>query len=156
MAGQNSLFIRHDTNSTEVNLDCPIDESFYLIVSNATEEQQTITDQLSNQVSNSEDVERLLNHVNWRMFTYSYEKQGCYNFKYSAYQLQHNSSNSSCCITDSVDDIFLLSTQCGNTSCSSFINSYISTKWYIVLYLKSASTYVKNEAKTKKFKYTTY
>jgi len=124
MAERKSLFIRHDYEISNDNLikfdsNYRIDESFYLIVSNATESQQTITDQLSNQVSNSEDVESLLNHVNWRMFTYSCEQQACYNFTYLAYQFQNISFNSSCCITDSVDDIFLLSTQCGNTSCTS-------------------------------------
>ena len=54
-----------------LDVECPLEEFTYLIVSNATENQQNSIDQLSTQISNGKDVEKLLDHVNWRMFIYS-------------------------------------------------------------------------------------
>ena len=50
---------------------CQYMENTYVIVSNNTEDQQRHINQPSAQVSNSENVVKLLDHVNWRMFSYS-------------------------------------------------------------------------------------
>ena len=54
-----------------LDVECPIEKFTYLIVSNATENQQNSIDQLSTQISNGKDVENLLDYVKWRMFIYS-------------------------------------------------------------------------------------
>ena len=120
------------SNLIKIDTECPITNSTYLIVSNATREQQGYIDQLSSQISSSEDVESLLDHVNWRMFVHLCE-QPCSNFRYSQYELEHNCSKS-CCFSDSFDKVLAISS-CGNSSCTSFVNSYVITKWYIFLVL---------------------
>jgi len=114
--------------------DCPIENGTYAIVSNTSANQQRRVEELLDQVSNSKDVEILLAHINWRISTASCE-QSCYNFTYSTYQFYDVCSDSSCCLSDSIDDLLRFSTQCNNASCKSVINSYVITKWYIFLVL---------------------
>ena len=76
LANEGSIFYQVDRNTTNITLipldvECLIKEFTYLIVSNATEDQQNSIGQLSTQISNGKDVEKLLDHVNWRMFIYS-------------------------------------------------------------------------------------
>ena len=73
MVYQNSIFYRpnNDVNDSyliKLGLECPTQEQFFVIISNASNEQQSNIDQLSAQISSSKDVETLLDHVNWRMF----------------------------------------------------------------------------------------
>ena len=106
-----------------------------MIVSNATKDQQRSIDQLSTQISNGKDVEKLLDHVNWRMFIYSCaETSG--DFSFSEYELQDGCINSSCSFTDSIDYLFRFPLYCGdNINCSTFLNSSLVTQWYIFLVL---------------------
>ena len=76
LANQGSIFYQVNRNTSNITLipldvECPIEEFTYLIISNTTEDQQNSIDQLSTQISNGKDVEKLLDHVNWRMFIYS-------------------------------------------------------------------------------------
>ena len=140
MADIESLFFRQEyignNNFIQIDEECPIKESTYVIISNATDTQQQKLIYLSNQVENSNDVETLLNHLNWRMFIYSCEQQSCCNSTYSSYQLQHpNCSNTTCCFSDSIDNLFSFSARCGNTSCTEAINSYVSQVWFLFLIL---------------------
>ena len=120
------------SNLVLVNLECPSDEFRYVIVSKTADDSQRIIDQLSSQVSSSEDVENLLDHVNWRMFIYLCGKT-CQNFTYSTYHIQEVSPNSTCCFSDSTDDLYRSSLRCGNTSCTKFVNSFSGGKWFLLL-----------------------
>ena len=130
-----SEYNQSNSNSVYVNLECPSDEFTYVIVSNnmGNNFQRTIN-QLSSQVSSSEDVVNLLDHVNWRMFTYLCGKT-CQKFTYSTYDIQEVFPNSTGCFSDSTDDIYRSSLKCGNTSCTKFINSYSGRKWFFLLIL---------------------
>ena len=140
LANEASIFYQVDRNTSNITLipldvECPIEEFTYLIVSNATEDQQRSIGQLSNQISNAKDVEKLLDHVNWRMFIYSCaETSG--DFSFSEYNLQDGCINSSCSFIDTIDYLFFFPLYCGNNiTCSSFFNSSLLTKWYIFLVL---------------------
>ena len=100
----------------------------YAIVSNNTYEQKLKIVELSSNASSSEDVETLLDHINWRLFLYSSNNNTC-----SSYTLIDNCSNEACCVTDSVDEIILNGSYCENSAndCSSTINSYPVVHWYI-------------------------
>ena len=125
---------QNNSNLVYVNLECTSDDFKYVIISNNTGNSQKTIDQLSSQVSSSEDVEHLLDHVNWRMFIYLCEKT-CQNFTYSTYNVQKLCSNSTGCFSDSFDDISHTSFLCGNTSCTKFVNSYSGGKWFLLLIL---------------------
>ena len=134
-----SLFVRqeHGTSNNilvEIDAECPIKEHTYVVISSITATQQNDINALSNQVTNGGDVEKLLDHVNWRMFIYSCEQQSCCNSTYSSYQLQYpNCSNTTCCFSDGIDDLFSYFIRCGNTSCTDFINSFAGQTWLIAL-----------------------
>ena len=132
---QESIFYQTNYNQSYSNLiqgdfECPSGGFRYVVVSNNTVNSQKTIDQLSSQVSSSEDVENLLDHVNWRLFIYLCGKT-CQNFTYSKYELHHMCSNSSCCLSDSINDVSRSFPSCGNTSCTNFINS--SSPWYSLL-----------------------
>ena len=140
LAIQGSIFYQVNRNTSNITLipldvECPIEEFTYLIVSNATEDQQNSIGQLSTQISNGKDVEKLLDHVNWRMFIYScVETSG--GFSFSEYELQDGCMNSSCSFTDDIDYLFRFRLHCGdNINCSTFLNSSLVTQWYIFLVL---------------------
>ena len=140
LAIEASIFYQVNRNTSNITLipldvECPIEEFTYLIVSNATEDQQRNIGQLSTQISNGKDVEKLLDHVNWRMFIYScVETSG--DFSFSEYELQDGCMNSSCSFTDTIDYLFFFPLHCGdNINCSSFLNSSLVTQWYIFLVL---------------------
>ena len=121
----------NQSNLIQVNFTCPSDEFRYVLVSNNTDDSQRTIDQLSSQVSSSEDVENLLDHVNWRLFIYLCGGT-CQNFTYSTYEFHDVCSNSSCCFSDSINDISHTSSMCGNTSCTNFVNSALT--WYSLLF----------------------
>ena len=125
---------QNNSNLVHVNLECSSDEFKYVIISNNTGNSQKIIDRLSSQVSSSEGVENLLDHVNWRLFIYL-SGEACQNSTYSRYELHDVCSNSSRCFSDSIDDISHTSSMCGNTSCTKFVNSFSGGKWYFVLIL---------------------
>ena len=127
-----SEYNQSNSNLVHVNLECPSDEYTYVIVSNNTGTSQRIIDQLSSQVSSSEDVENLLDQLNWRMFIYLCGKT-CQNFSYSTYDIQKICPNSTGCFSDSTDDIYRWSLKCGNTSCTNFVNSYSGGIWFSLL-----------------------
>ena len=140
LANEGSILHQVNRNTSKSNLipldvQCPIEEYTYLIVSNATEDQRRIIDQFSTQISNGKDVEKLLDHVNWRMFIYScVETSG--DFSFSKYELQDGCINSSCFFTDTIDYLFYFPLHCGNKiNCSTFLNSSLVTQWYIFLVL---------------------
>ena len=136
---QESVFYQEKQHSTNRNLilidfECPIDENTFIVVSRTTEDQQKNIHQLATQVSNSDDVLRLLDHVNWRIFIYC--DQDCDNFSFSAYKFRNTFSNNTLCsFSDSIDDILHFPLQCGNTSCASFFDSHPIKKWYIFFVL---------------------
>ena len=140
MVYQNSIFHRpnndiNDSDLIKLDLECPIQEQSFVIISNASNEQQSNIDQLSAQISSSKDVETLLDHVNWRMFIYLCE-QTCSNFSYSEYEFQGDCSNdSSCCLSNSIDDLLLFSSECGNSSCTTLVNFYAARTWFIFVLL---------------------
>ena len=103
-----------------------------MIVSNNTYKQKLKIVELSLNASSSEDVETLLDHINWRLFLYSSNNNTC-----SSYTLIDNCSNEACCVTDSVDEIILHGSYCENSAndCSSTINSYPVVHWYIFFVL---------------------
>ena len=140
LANKGSIFYQVNRNISNITLipldvECPIEEFTYLIVSNVTEDQQNNIGQLSTQISNGKDVEKLLDHVNWRMFIYScVETSG--GFSFSEYELQNGCINSSCSFTDTIDYLFRFPLHCGDgINCSTFLNSSLLTKWYIFLVL---------------------
>ena len=61
-------------------------KSTYVVLSDNTENPQRPIDQLSAEVSNSENVLKLLDHENWRMLI-CLCGQSCSNFSYSEYEL---------------------------------------------------------------------
>jgi len=113
-----------------VDLECPIMEYTYVIISNTSKDQQRNIEELSSQVTSSEDVEALLDQVNWRMFVYLCE-QACTNYIYSTCFFHGACSNSSCSFTNSTDDIFS-SSQCHYVSCTEH-NS--NNTWHIFFVL---------------------
>ena len=140
LANQGSIFYQVNHNTSNITLipldvECPIEEFTYLIVSNATKDQQNSIGQLSTQISNGKDVEKLLDHVNWKMFIYScVETSG--DFSFSEYEIQERCINSSCSFTDDIDYLFRFRLHCGNgINCSSFLNSTLLTQWSIFLVL---------------------
>ena len=122
-----------NSNGFDLGCNCPTEQT-HVIISNATKAQQHKISRLSTEISTSEDVETLLDHVNWKMFIYSCE-QTCSNFSYSEYDFEDNCSDSSCCFTNSIDNVLTTISNCGNVSCTSFINSFpiISTWWIFLL-----------------------
>ena len=68
MADIESLFFRQEytgnNNFIQIDAECSLKESTYVIISNATDTQQQKLNYLSNQVENSKDVETLLDHLN--------------------------------------------------------------------------------------------
>jgi len=134
---QGSIFYRqangiNNNDLIEINQNCT--EILYVIVSNATDDEQTKIDQLSTQASSSEDVEALLDHVNWRMFISS-QDEICDNFTYSTYQLQDACSNSTCSFSDSIDDLVFFPLTCGDRSCAMYYKSFVITKWPLFVVL---------------------
>ena len=72
---QESIFYQTNYNQSYSNLiqgdfECPSGGFRYVVVSNNTVNSQKTIDQLSSQVSSSEDVENLLDHVNWSRVLY--------------------------------------------------------------------------------------
>ena len=110
---------------------CRNRENTYGIVFNNTEDQQRHIDQLSAQVSNSEDVVKLLDHVNWRMFIYSCE-QTCSNFSYSENEFQNDCHNSTCCFSNRIDDLLLYSSRYDGINLNG-LNSLVKSAWFVVL-----------------------
>ena len=127
-----SEYNQSNSNLVHVNLECPSDDFTYVIVSNHTNNSQRTINQLSSQVSSSEDVEHLLDQLNWRMFIYLCGKT-CQNFTYSSYDIQEVCPNSTGCFSDSTDDILFSSWRCRNTSCTKLVNSYSGGKWFLFL-----------------------
>jgi len=122
---QKSVFHREENDVSNISLaavdfKCPIMEYTYIIVTNTSKDQERSIEELSSRVTSSEDVKELLDHVNWRMFTYSCEPEhACMsNHTNSTCQLQDACSNSSCSFTNSTDDLFFFSSQCHNVSFS--------------------------------------
>ena len=140
MTKKGSIFHQVSRNTSNITLisfdvECPLEEFTYLIVSNATENQQRYIDQISTQISNGKDVEKLLDHVNWRMFIYSCVDNSD-DFSFSEYEIQDGCINSSCSFTDTIDYLFYFLLYCGdNINCSTFLNSSLVTQWYIFLVL---------------------
>ena len=106
-------------------------ENTYVIVSNNTEDQQRHIDQLSAQVSNSEDVVKLLDHVNWRMLIYLCE-QTCSNFSYSENEFQNDCPNSTCCFSNRINDLLFYSYRFDEKSLN-YLNSLVMSAWFGLL-----------------------
>ena len=115
---------------------CLLEPYTYVIVLNNTYEQKLKIVDLSSNASSSEDVETLLDHINWKLFLYS-SVISCNNNTCSSYKLIDNCSNEACCVTDSFDEIILHGSYCENNAndCSSTINSYPVVHWYIFFVL---------------------
>ena len=107
---------------------CRNTENTYGIAINNTEDQQRHIDQLSAQVSNSEDVVKLLDHVNWRMFIYSC-KQTCSNISYSENEFHYYSAS---CLRGNIDDLLFYSSQYDAKNSNDF-NSLIMSTWFFLL-----------------------
>ena len=73
----------------------------------------------------------LIENSDWRLFIYLCGKT-CQNFTYSKYELHNVCSNSTCCFSDSINDVSRFPS-CDNTSCTNFVNS--SSPWYSLLLL---------------------
>ena len=106
-------------------------ENTYVIVSKNTQDQRRHIDQLSAQVSNSEDVVKLLDHVNWRMLIYSCE-QTCSNFSYSENEFENDCPSSACCLSDINNDLLFYSYQSDRRSSNDF-NSLVMSTWLVLL-----------------------
>ena len=121
-------------NSIKINFtECRNLENTYVIVSNNTEHQQRHIDQLSAQVINSEDVVKLLDHVNWRMFIYSCD-QTCSNFSLSENDFQNDCPSSACCLSSSIDDLLSYSSRYNEKDWND-LNSYAMSAWFVLLIL---------------------
>jgi len=116
-----------------IDLECPIMEYTYVIVSNRSTDQQKSIEELSSRVTSSEDVKALLDHVNWRMFIYSCE-QACSNSTYSTRHFQDACFNSSCSFTNSTDDLFS-SSRCCNVTCTEYMSKIANNVLYIFFIL---------------------
>ena len=128
---ENALHFR-DNYSLKVDFTkCLNVENTYVIVSNNTQDQQRRIGQLSGQVSNSEDVVKLLNHVNWRMFIYSCE-QTCSNFSYSKNEFQNDCPNSASCLSGYIDDLLLHSSRYREEGVNN-LNSLVMSAWFGLL-----------------------
>ena len=120
-------------NSIKVDFTkCRNMENIYGIVSNNAEEQQRHIDQLSAQVSDSEDVVNLLDHVNWKMFIYSC-KQTCSNFSFPENEFQNDCPSSACCFRGSIDDLLFDLSQYDYRIGSSDLNSLVISTWFVFL-----------------------
>ena len=125
-------------NSIKVDFTkCRNMENIYGIVSNNAEEQQRHIDQLSAQVSDSEDVVNLLDHVNWRMFIYSC-KQTCSNFSFPENEFQYDCPSSACCFRGSIDDLLFDLSQYDYRIGSSDLNSLVISTWFVFFNIRPA------------------
>ena len=106
-------------------------DNTYVFISNGTEDQQRHIDQLSAQVSNSEDLVKLLDHVNWRMFTYSCE-QTCSNFSHAENEFQNGCHNSACCLRGNIDDLLSYRSQYYGSDLSD-LNLLVMSAWFVLL-----------------------
>ena len=121
-------------NSIKVNFTkCLSLENTYVVVSNDTENQRRHIDQLSAQVLDSEDVVKLLDQVNWRMFIYSCE-QTCSNFSYSENEFQNDCPSSACCLSSSIDDLLSYSSRYNEKDWND-LNSRAISAWFVFLIL---------------------
>ena len=106
---------------------CLIMDNTYGIVSSNTEDQQRHIDQLSAQVSKSEDVVKLLDHVNWRMFIYSCE-QTCSNFSHSENEFRND------CFSNRIDDLLDNSSRFDEKDFN-YLNSLVMSAWFVLVIL---------------------
>ena len=128
---ENALTL-NGSNSIKLEFtECPNMENTYVIVSNNTEDQQRRIDQLSAQVSNSKDVVKLLDHVNWRMFIYSCE-QTCSNVLYSENEFQNDCTNSTCCLSGSIGDLLFYSSRYDRRGLSN-LSWLVMSAWFVLL-----------------------
>ena len=126
---ENALTLNGNNSIKVYFTECQNVKDIYAIVSNSTKNQQRQINQLSAQVSDSEDVIKLLDHVNWRMFIYSCE-QICSNFSYSEYELQDDCPKSACCFSDRINDLLCYEEQPVNA-----LNSLVMSAWFVLLIL---------------------
>ena len=117
-----------------INLDCAVQPSTYVIVSNTTEVNRGKIIELAPGVSSAEDAEALLDLVQWKIFVQSC-REPCDNFTKLKTLLRNFCPNSSCRFSDRIDEILQRSPDCSCSSCSSFTESFIISKWGIFLAL---------------------
>ena len=130
---QESVFYGRELgNSNETFFECSAKDTYIIVSHSSTEEHQRIN-QLSLQITKSEDVEKLLDHVNWTMLIYSCDQPSCYNSTGLEHDFQNICYNSSCCFTNSLDDVLQSSSSCGSRSCTDSVNSQSTAQWYGLL-----------------------
>ena len=117
-----------------MNLDCAVQPSTYVIVSNTTEVNRRKIIELAPKISCAEDAEALLELVQWKIFVHSC-REPCDSFTKLETVLGNFCPNSSCRFSDRIDEILQRSSDCSCSSCSSFAESFIISKWGIFLAL---------------------
>ena len=80
--------------------------------------------QLSTQVSNNEDVAKLLDHVNWRIFNNSC-KQICFNFSYCEYEFQDDCPNSTSFFSNFIGDLLFYSSRYGGRGSTTLVSNSV-------------------------------
>ena len=124
---ENALTLNGNNSIKVYFTECQNMKDTFVIVSNNSKDQERQIDQLSAQVSNSEDVIKLLDHVNWRMFIYSCE-QICSNFSYSEYELQDDCPKSACDLSNRIDDLL-----CNEEQPVNALNLLVMSAWFVLL-----------------------
>ena len=117
-----------------MNRFCAVQSFTYVIVSNTTEVNRRKIIELARGVSSAEDAEALLDLVQWKIFVQSC-REPCDNFTKLETALGNFCPNSSCRFSDRIDEILQRFPDCFCSSCSSFTESFIISKWGIFLAL---------------------
>ena len=117
-----------------MNRFCAVQPTTYVIVSNTTEVNRRKIIELAPKISCAEDAEALLELVQWKIFVQSC-RQPCDNFTKLETLLGNFCPNSSCRFSDRIDEILHRMPDCFCSSCSSFTESFIISKWGIFLAL---------------------
>jgi len=116
---------------------CAIKPQTYIVVSKATERLKQNLIAVAAQVSSGEDVEDLLNDVDWKLFIYTCGKPHlCNDLSDTNYTPQNDCLlNTSCCFSNRSEAIYFFTPKCDTQNCTDFLQSSVITKWYIFFIL---------------------
>ena len=117
-----------------MNRFCAVQSFTYVIVSNTTEVNRRKIIELAPRVTSPVDAEALLELVQWKIFVQSC-REPCDNVTKLETLLGNFCPDSSCRFTDRIDEILQRFPDCFCSSCSSFTESFIISKWGIFLAL---------------------
>ena len=116
-----------------MNFSCLLKHFTYILYIEDT----TINEKYDVKVSNSKDVEELLDQINWKIYVYRcFNDQACNHVVLK--KMSNLCFNSSCCFSNNVEDIFSQFPHCNSLNCTNFqeyVQSSFLAKWFIFLVL---------------------